>query len=237
MNQSSRLRIFPWVTLFAGAVGFAMRSWLLSNEDSKGLIPQNNLAESLCFILLALVLAVCLLAMKKLDDTRGQVPGTPIAVGNMVGAAVMVLSALLHTKKDLLPALVCACSVIIGMALLYDALIRIKGKPASPVAHYLCMALMIPRILLSSRSWSGETQAQRFIFELFAMLFFLLALYYRAQLTIAGTGRKRYLLFTQAALYCFCLCLANTDALFALGAGVWLAAESCHLPAARGECV
>lgn len=232
--NSSRLRIFPWVTLFAGIIGLALRCWLFSGVDRKGLIPQNHIAEMLCFILLAVILGVCLPAMKHISSATAGNSNFAVA-GSIVGAAAMVFSGCFLTEKALFPLLLCAFSVVIGIALLFDACGHIKGKPANPWIHYICMSFMVLRIMFSCRGWSGETQVQRFVFELLAALFFLLALYYRAQIFIGGTGRKQYLLFTQAALYCFCLCLANTDFLFSLGAAVWLTAETLRVPDPQGE--
>ena len=232
--NSSRLRFFPWVTLFVGIVGLALRCWLFSGADRLGLLPQNHIAEILCFVLLAITLGVCAL-FARLNDISAA-PSSRLAVTcKAVGALAMVISGCLLTGKELFPLLVSVSGIVIGLALLYDAFCRFKGTHTSPIAHYICMSFMIARIMFSCRGWSSQTQVQHFIFELFAALFFLVALYYRAQLDIEGKGHKPYFFFCQAALYCSCLSLAGTDFLFSLGASVWLAAESFGTPAPQGE--
>ena len=242
MNRFSPLRLFPWVTLFLGTAGFALQSWLFSCVDSKGLLPRDHIAAPLCFILLALSLGSCLWGLLRMDSApacdRTACAAKGVEIGGIVGGLVMVFSVLLPVGADLFSRLAALFGLVIGICLLIGAFCRLKGKPVPPATHYACMAFLVLRIMLSCRSWSGETQVQSFVFALFAALFFLLTLYHRAQLAILGAGNKHFFLFSQAALFCSCVNLSGPDFLFSLGVVIWLAAETCGLPASsQGECV
>ena len=110
-------------------------------------------------------------------------------------------------------------------ALLVQAYCRLKGmRPhnlfACTVAFYL-----IFQTLTYCRQWGIEPQTPLFFFQLLASLFLLLTCYYRAELDANTRYPRQYTFFSQAALFCCCLCIPGENSIFYLLAAIWIAAD------------
>ena len=70
MKHPFRSHILPFFTMGAGGLGFALRLWLFSATDEKGLLPAGHFADSALFILTALTLGILFLATRELKPRR-----------------------------------------------------------------------------------------------------------------------------------------------------------------------
>ena len=234
MNQSKKLSLFPWLTLLAGGIGLALRAWLFSNVDNQGLLPENHIAGILCFLLLAGILAVSFWAARKEAPSNAYrklfPPSAIAAIGTALAAIGMGFSAFTIEAAGFLRILVMITGVLGAAALLYTAYCRFIGLRPSCLLHVAFAIYLVFRVMVFCRHWGAETQIQVFFFQLLGSLFLLITGYYRAEADAIMGDYRKYLFFSQAALFCCCLCLVGSDRLFYLSAALWLIADTCTPP-------
>ena len=239
MKQSSGLGLFPGFPLFTGMLGFGLRCWLFSSVDSNGLLPENHIAGILSLILLALTLAVCLIGVKKAASSESYHSLFPTsalsAIGTAIGALGIGYAAITERSSAPMGMLLLILGILSCGALLFAAFCRYKGTCPNCLLYGLVAVYLMLRTLVSCRVWGSETQLQMYLFQLLASVFMMVACYYRAELSIRPGNCRRYVFFSQAAVFCCCLCLPLQDWLFYLSVGLWLAADFCTLPSAN-EC-
>lgn len=232
MKRSSKTGLFPWAILLAGILGFALRSWLFSAEDSRGLLPQGHVGAVVPFILLAVTMALCFYGAR-LVSSAAYVQLFPASGGAalfcLAGAVGMGFAGFTAAGTGVLKLLTVIFGILTAVALGLAAVSRHKG--ARPNCLLFCVATVycLIRTLVFCRAWGAEPQLLRFFFELLACLLLMMVFYYRAQLTLNGKGVQQYFFMNHAALFCCCLCLAGEDFLFYLSAGIFLAADACAL--------
>lgn len=223
---------FPIFSLVMGAVGFCLRDWLFGAQQ-EGLLPEKHIAGILLLILLAAVLAVCLWAVRKLvfsENYPKRFPkSTPAGVGIALGALGMGLASFrleaVGALRYLLPVL-----AVVGIgAMLLGAYCRIRGTRPHCLLYGLFAVYLIIYTLARSRAWGAEPQLQVYFIPLLALLFLLIACYYRAELTTRAGNCRRYVFFGQAALFCCCVSMRGEDWLFYLSGALWTAADFCAL--------
>lgn len=224
--------IFPGFPLVAGFAGFGLRCWLYGARQ-EGLLPEKHIAGFLLLILLAAVLALCLWAVRKMDFSdhypklfpQSTLAGAGIALGALgMGLASFAVEAV-GVLRFLLPAL----AVLGAGAMLLGAYCRFRGARPHCLTYGLFAVYLIIYTLVRSRAWGAEPQLQVYFIPLLALLFLLIACYYRAELTTRAGNCRRYVFFAQAALFCCCVSLRGEDWLFYLSGAVWTAADFCAL--------
>lgn len=234
MDSSSKTNLFPWITILAGTIGLAIRVVLLSLADSKGLLPGNHIAGILSIVLTALALGGILLVARKAadaEDYAGLFPASnTAAAGSAVGAVGMGVSGFFLPVDGGLAVLSAALGVLCAAGLVAAAYCRYRNQQPNGLLFCVAAVYMIVRTMACCRAWGAEPQLQMYLFQLLTSLFLLLAIYYRAELTVGVKHYRRFVFFSQAALLCCCMCLAGQDRLFYLSAGVWLAADYLVLP-------
>jgi len=234
MNRFSKVQLFPWLPLLAGIVGLALQYWLVSLTDAKGLLPQNHISGILSFVLLALVLAACWFCVQNMAPTKDYCelfPASKVAaVGGLIGAAGMGFAAFMLPATGVLRYLIPVCGLLGAGALVLISCCRFEGRQPNSMLHGVITVYLIFRTMGACRVWGAEPQLQVYFFQLVASLFLLLASYYRAALDLQAGNSRMYVFFSQAALFCCCLCVLGEDWLFYLSAGVWMATDYCTPP-------
>ena len=234
MNRSSKMVLFPWVSLLAGGLGLALRVLLLSTMDNQGLLPENHFAGIVCFLLLAAVMGICFWQVRMQLPSNAYrklfPPSLIAAIGTAVGAVGMGISVYAVNAAGILRLLIVIAAVLGAGAMLYAAYCRFVGLRPSCLLHILLAAYLVLRVLACCRNWGTQTQLQLYFFQLLGSLFLLIACYYRAEADALIGDYRKYIFFSQAALFCCCLCLNGTDWLFYLSAAVWLTADNCIPP-------
>ena len=66
MKIITKTRLFPWTTLLVGLIGFALRCWLYSEQEGN-LLPAHHPAGTICFILLAIMMAAIWLGVQNVS--------------------------------------------------------------------------------------------------------------------------------------------------------------------------
>lgn len=233
MKSITKTRFFPWSTLLVGIIGFALRCWLYSGLEGN-LLPAHHPAGTICFILLAIMLAAIWLAVQNVSAQAEYWELFPksvaAAVGIFVAAVGLGVSAFTVKGLGVLRYIVPGVGVMGAVALVLTGLLRLRGwKPAWMLHGAVALYLML-RTMASCSMWSAQTQLQMYFFQLLGCCFLMLAAYYRVALGIRGGKPALYVFFAQAALFCCCLSCVGSDWLFYLSAGIWVAADYCALP-------
>lgn len=236
-NPTLKPGLFPWFTLFAGIIGFALQCWLLSLTDQQNLLPKNHIAGTLSLILLALTLGLCFILLRKTklpEQYSRQFPRSIFsAICTVLGAAGLGYSGFTHSSIGILNILLPAISVIAALALLVIAYCRIKGAHPNYLLRCAVTVCLMLRTVVCCRGWGTEPQLPLYFFPLLASVFLLLATYYHTELDADTGNYRRYCFFNQAALFCCCLCLPGEESLFYLAAALWMIGDSFGLPGFR----
>lgn len=222
MKHPFRFSILPYFTMGAGGIGLCLRLWLFSATDEKGLLPASHPADTLLYILCALVLAIVFLASRESCVTPFRRRFRQIAetAGNAVGCVCLLLYALTRSGNILT---LCAC-IAGSIVLLLAAILAWQKKPLSyRLSAVLTVVLMVCTVS-QCRAWGAIPQLQHYVFPLLASVFSILTAYHRTTLA-AGYGKRRNLaFFSQGALFLCCLSL-NSDPLLYLGLAGWVTVQ------------
>ena len=235
MKQNFKPGLFPWFSLLTGLIGLSLQSLLFSEVDAGDLLPQNHIGSILSFVLFALTIGVCLLVLRKQKVShsyRRQFPQSLIAAaGGVIGAGGLVFTAFSQNTTGLVKILFPALGVLAAAALLLISFYRVRGLRPHYLLRCAVTLFLTLRAVQCCRVWGSEPQLQLYFFPLLASLFLILACYYRTELDAKDGDCRRYCFFSQAALFCCCLCVPGQEGLFYLAAGIWMAADYCALPA------
>ncbi len=229
--------LFPWLSLITGTAGLILQHRLLSAADNRGLLPKNPVFVVLIFLLMLFTLAVSFLNLRKAAPSKAYrrlfPPSLLAAAGAAVGAAGIGISAFTMEATGFLWFLLPITGVVGAAALLYASYCRFVGLRPSCLLHGGLVVFLVFRLLACCRVWGAEPQLQLYFFQLLGSVFLLLACYYRAEADALIGDYRKYLFFSQAALFCCCLSLPGKDWLFYLSSGIWMATDFCVLPAGR----
>ena len=230
-NRPSR-GIFPWFTVIEGLVGFSMQCWLFSSVDANGLLPANHLGGIFSFVLLALTLVLCWLGSRDEQDLCPDqlfFSSAPAAIGIGLSAVGVAFSSLTAAGTGILQILAFICGILAAAALGYIAVCRAKKFHADAMLHCVITVYLILRTMTNCSVWSAEPQFQLYFFPLLACVFLMITSYYRAALALGVEHSKKYVFFSQAALFCCLLCCRGEDWIFYLSGALWLTFD-CPAP-------
>lgn len=237
MNTQPRRGIFPWFTIIEGIMGFLLQCWLFSAINADKLLPNNHIAGIACYCLLALTMVICWLGSRKEEDLCPDklfFPSGPAAVGIGLSALGLGISSITIGTSGILQILALATGILAAAALGYIAVCRAKKFHADAMLHCIITLHLILRTMVSCSVWSAQPQFQQYFFPLLACVFLMITSYYRAALALGLAHSKKYVFFSQAALFCCFMCCRGSDWLFYLSAVLWLTFD-CPAPSAVTE--
>lgn len=224
--------IFPWFTVIEGIAGFVVQCWLFAAVDSNGLLPQNHAAGIASFALLALTLVICWFGSRDEQDICPDklfFSSAIAAIGIGLSAVGIAFSALTAGGTGILQILAFGSGILAAAALGYIAVCRARKFHADAMLHCIITLHLILRTMTSCSSWSAEPQFQLYFFPLLACVFLMITSYYRAALALGVEHSKKYVFFSQAALFCCLLCCRGEDWMFYLSGALWLTFD-CPAP-------
>ena len=237
MNTESRSGIFPWFTVIEGIMGFFLQCWLFSSINADKLLPENHIAGILSYCLLALTMVICWVGSRKEEDLCPDklfFSSGPAAAGIGLSALGLAVSAITVGTDGILQALALGTGLLAAAALGYIAVCRAKKFHADAMLHCIITLHLILRTMVSCSSWSAQPQFQQYFFPLLACVFLMITSYYRAALALGMEHSKKYVFFSQAALFCCFMCCRGYDWLFYLSAVLWLTFD-CPAPSTVNE--
>ena len=228
MKHPFRSNILPYFTMGAAGLGFALRLWLFSAIDEKGLLPAKHPASSLLFILSAIVLGILFLAARKLEPHRF---GTPSRSSHLwtglLGCIGLVCNAFLNingsTSKLVLVAVI--LSILGGLAMAGMAVLAFLRKKVPYWLNAILTVSLMVTTVAQCQVWGAEPQLQVYFFPLMASIFLVLTAYQKTA-RLAGQGKRTLLVFfSQAAAFFCCLSFNSAHAIFYVGMFSWAAMQ------------
>lgn len=237
MNTESRRGIFPWFTVIEGIMGFFLQCWLFSSINSHKLLPADHIAGYLSLGLLALTLVICWLGSRHEEDLCPDklfFSSRASAAGIGLSAVGLAMSSIPIGFGGILQILAFGSGILAAAALGHIAVCRAKKFHADAMLHCIITIHLILRTMVYCSSWSAQPQFLQYFFPLLACVFLMITSYYRAALALGLEHSKKYVFFSQAALFCCCVCCRGSDWLFYLSGALWLTFD-CPAPSTVTE--
>ena len=226
MKHSFPRTLLPCFPFFAGALGFALRLWLFSATDEKGLLPASHFADSALYILTAVTLAVVFLASRN-PGCANKTPGISAAIGSLFAGAALLATALMESAIGTVRlAAVASWSSLVGALAMFIAAFLHSFRKKVP--YYLNAVLTVALLLVTvaqGQVWGAVPQLQVYFFPLLASVFLILSAY-QATACSASQGKPMLLIFfSQSALFLCCLSLNAAQWPLYLGMLIWAAVQ------------
>ena len=213
MKHPFRCHILPLFTMGAGGLGLALRIWLFSSIDERGLLPAGHPADAMLYILTALTLGVLFLATRQLVPRR--IHRNHLRLGTTVAYALgglgLILAALLELAGSTarLALIATIASLLGGLLMFFMAALKFFRKKLPYWLTAALTAVLMLDTVAQCQVWGAVPQLQEYFFPLLASIFLILSAYYKTTL-LAHQGKPKLLaFFSQGALF-FCCVSLNT---------------------------
>lgn len=229
MNKNFRLSIPPYFAAGAGLIGLGLRIWLYAAIDEKGLLPAKHPADTMLYILTAVVLAILFAANRKRKFVfpDANVYRICTVIVNVLAALSFFLAArAVPTFKGVKLAYLAIVGCWGGaLALLACAYFRFQGKAVPFCLPAVVTVALILNTVAQCQVWGTEPQLQEYFFPLLASVFVIFTAYQSTALTVRS-GKPAILAFcSQGALFLCMLCLNTNRWYYYLGLGIWSASQ------------
>lgn len=222
------VRLLPCFTFCAGALGLALRLWLFSDMDDRGLLPVGHFADSALYLLTALTLGVLFLALRKQAPLRQPGKGRLIhaAASALAGCCLLVTALSADAVGTVRLARAASLASLLGTAvLLVLATLHLMRKKIPYLLHAVLTLVLMVDTVAQCQLWGSAPQLQEYFFPLMASIFLILTAY-QATACCAGQGKPRSLaFFSQAAFFLCFLSLNAPQWPFYLGMLFWSGAQ------------
>lgn len=229
MKHPFRSHLLPWFPLGAGILGLALRLWLFSAIDEKGLLPTGHIADPLLYLLTGLTLGILFLSTRELLPKQFSKEFYRLSgiIACLLGALGLCYSSILEitTATVRIPQIVAMIRIIGGVTLLCMALLRYFHKKVPYWANAVITVVLMLHAVSQCRIWGSTPQLQEYFFPLLASVFLILTAY---QATAVSAGQEKVKLlafFSQGAAFLCCLSLNTAHWPMYLGMLFWAAAQ------------
>lgn len=236
MNRYLKPSFLPAVTLIAGAVGLALRVWLMkAGEDAKGLLVTTHPAHILVFVLTALTLAALFLFVRPLNAVKRYCdlfPTSKLSGAGCIAAAIGILLVNLRDRSlrnDMVTNVCLVLGVLAAVCLVAIAFCRFKQRRPACYFHAVVTFFLAAHLVSQYRLWSSEPQLQVYFFPLLSSVFLMLAAYYSAVLDAKKSSRRWFVFCNQSALFFCCVSIYSEIGLFYLTMAFWMFSGLCSL--------
>lgn len=237
MKRFLKPSFLPLITLICGVLTCLMRLWLFTiGKDDWGLLPVGIFPDVMCWILVAVTMAVLALGVQPLRGTTKYIQNFPASLPAAIGTVLAALGFCISSLVDLSASseITNVCGAIMGFlaagSLLALAYGRYKGLHPNMLFHgIVCVYLMI-YLVSHYRLWSSCPQVQSYGFELLSIVFVMVACYQRLAFDAGKGNRRAYTFFSLATLF-FCIAtLPSCDnPAFFIGSAAWMYFTPCRL--------
>lgn len=233
MKGNSLSRGLPVLMLVFGIAALLLRKWLYAVAvDVKGLLVRSHPLEIAVFVLTAVVLAVILLAVRKLENASSyedcHSASVLSAVGHVAAGAGILVTALTGTTMmgGYVELVWRALGLAAPVCLLAAGVIRVLGKRPFFLLYVVACLFLMLHTVTRYQFWSGNPQMQDYFFSLLGLLALVFFGYYNAGWD-AGYGNLRLTVGTGLAAIYLCtaeLAVSSGPALY-LGGILWALTE------------
>lgn len=210
MKKFLKSATIPWFVLIAGGIGIALRYWLLSGTDDKGLLKAGHPAAILLWVFTGITAAVVIYGCLPIVEANKYTYNFPANLISAVSEGLLAVGILISGIVSLCHnsgSLSITSSIVAFLSvpmLLLCAYYRWKGIKPLFLFHGFACLFWILRLVSLYQHWSPEPQLQNYIFQLFANVFMMLSFYHRTAFD-AGSGNRRPHAITHLAAAFFCL--------------------------------
>ena len=223
------VRLLPCFTVCAGVLGLALRLWLFSDMDDRGLLPVGHFADSALYVLTALTFGVLFLVLRKQAPLRRTGRGRRLihaAASVLAGCCLLVTALSSDAIGTVRLSQAASLASLLGAAvLLVLALLHLLGKKIPYLLYALLTLVLMVDTVAQCQLWGSAPQLQEYFFPLLASIFLILTAY-QATACCAGQGKPRSLaFFSQAAVFLCFLSLNAPQWPFYLGMLFWSGAQ------------
>lgn len=215
--------MLPRIALGAGILGFGLRLWLsLASTDPNGLMPSAHPSTILLLILTAAILVIFGLSAKPItvQNTKSKLlPSLSECIGHCVAAAGILISCFSQnvTVLGIIAGLVAAaCMALAGID-------RLKGRTPNYLFLAAVTAYLALYLLQQYRHWNIDPQLLRYLFPMLALVFLMLATYYKAAADTEKGNLRALSFFHWGSIFLCCVGIADSHWPFYLGMAIWLA--------------
>ena len=198
----------PWFVLAAGAMGIALRLWLLyTGMDENGLWVSGHPAVILVWLLtvatVALVIVECLPLVEAPKYTFNFPPSPIDAAGEgLLGLGILAASILtLMDSTDLLPSVTAIVGFLSAGLLGLCAFYRWKGTQPLFLWRSLVCIFWVLRLVSLYQRWSPEPQLQSYVFQLLANVCMMLSFYQRTAFDANYGNRRAHTIYHLSAIF------------------------------------
>lgn len=237
MKRFLKMKYLPLAVLGSGVITYLLRTLLwVGAIGGNGLLPAGTFPDVASWVMVAITAAGLFASTRLLrgaNKYQQNFSASPIAgIGMVVAAASFCVTSLVEliAGTDAISTASSLLGILSTFAMVALAYGRYKGFRPNVLLHgIICVYLML-YLVSHYRLWSSNPQLQSYAFELLAIVFVMLACYQRAAFDAGKGNRQAYAFFTLIALY-FCIAaLPGCDnAVFFLGAAVWMYFTPCKL--------
>ncbi len=233
MKRLSKVQLMGLLALSTGIVCLTLRFWLLLNGiDDKGLFIIQHPALRLLTILSVLIITglLVLTCLSRYETTRLYFfTALPAAIGNWLAAIGLFIFSISNLLETSFPNTAAVILTILGsvsaVGLTYIGFCHIKERQPHILSNSILTVFFIALLLVWYPQWSTLPQLINCSFEVFALIFLLLASFYRSIMDTQQASWQMYLFFQTGAFF-FCLpCLAGEKPLLYISMLIWLAAN------------
>ncbi len=226
MKKLIRIHFLTLVSLCAGAIALALRLWLVSTEDSQGLVAHGHTSTWLLIILLIGAFAGFVLLCRRMPDNCS-FPASPVAAVCTCVSGIGLMIAVLgefNSSSDTLATLNMGLGIFAALSLIGLGVCRLLGKGKTWLPLAVMNAYFVLHLIVQYRQWSAEPQLLVYCFPLLASVCLMLCCYHRAALPVLGNGARRYAFLKSAAIV-LCCCAVPGNGIFYSSMILWIASD------------
>lgn len=236
MKKTNKTESLPLLVLVLGGAAAAVRGLLyLTAVDDKGLLTRGHGLQWLLWILCAAAVAAVLPVARLKGSNRytdNFAPGNAAAAGCFAMAAGIVLTLLSGNAmtRTLLVQLWYISGVLSAAGLVWAGLSRWKGaQPFVLTFAVLCLFLAL-HMVSRYQPWSGNPQAQDWIFSLLGAVGLTLCAYGHSAFCADKGKRRSFLATGLLTVFACCAALPHTEYFWLyLGGGIWAYTGLCRV--------
>ena len=229
MKHPFRFSLLPFFTMGAGGLGLALRFWLFSATDERGLLPSNHPANSMIYILTALTMGVLFLATQKPAPRRidKQLMRIISTCAYAIGGLCLILTAVwnLTGSNARLAWVAVAASVVGGLAMLFMAFLKFARKRLPYWLPAILTVVLMLDTVTQCQVWGAVPQLQVYFFPLLASVSLILTAYHKTVFAARQNNLRPLAFFSQSALFFCCLSLNSTQWILYFGMLFWSAVQ------------
>ena len=208
-------------SIVAGLIGFGLQLWLNQTGMSANglLLPGHNATYLLLGLSVCTTLVLFYASTGVPKDmhysTLGRAKKFSIA-GNVLGISGILLAVLSGTLSTMISA--------VALAIMAILIVQLYAQKNKSLNFWFCAGittflLLLP--LLQYPVWCVETQAQNYIYPLFASISLLLAAYHRTEAEMGLFHSKRLVFFHAMAVYFGIVCATTELGAILCGLSLW----------------